>query len=75
MLLRSSYVSPIKGGRGASPEERGHIPFGIVNFRFQIVHLRFEIPSVARTRWPSKQKTIDRAKKDRTEMSRGMSRV
>ena len=51
------------GDRGASPRGRGHIPFGIANFRFQMVHLRFEITSVARTKWPTRHRPIDRGRK------------
>ena len=55
---------------GNPAARRGRTPFGITNFRFQIVNLRFEIPSVARTRWPTRQRPIDR---DRKGSARGMT--
>ena len=64
LALTKEFISKSPSGdRGASPKERGHIPFGIANFRFQIVDLRFEIPSVAKTRWPPRHRPTDRARK------------
>ncbi len=69
-LLRSSQVRCHLAAEGRVQGDRGHTPFGIANFRFQIVNLRFEISSVAKTRWPIRQRPMDRIRKS---SARGMT--
>ncbi len=69
-LLRSSQVKCRQAAEGRVLGDRGDTPFGIANFRFQIVNLRFEISSVAKTRWPTRQRPMDRIRKS---SARGMT--
>ena len=38
-VVINGFISKVSSSnRGPGPEERGHIPFGIANFRFQIAN-------------------------------------